>query len=72
MPSSDAVKAGSYRPLARPLFLYIAAPSKTVAAVSASKGTSEELSRFVEFATNPERGRLIEELGFVPNGVVGR
>jgi phosphate transport system substrate-binding protein len=72
MPSSDAVKAGNYRPLARPLFLYVAAPPKTAADVSASKGTSEELSRFVEFATNPERGTLIEEVGFVPNGVVGR
>lgn len=59
MPSSDAVKAGAYRPLARPLFLYVAERRGAKAG---------EVDEFIRFATSSERRELIEEVGFVVGG----
>ncbi len=58
LPSTDTVKAGAYRPLSRPLYVY----QSTQPAGTAS---SSEVGPFIEFASAVERGPLIEEVGFI-------
>ena len=55
LPSLDAVKAGSYQPLSRPLFVY----------VGRKAAEKPEVKRFVEFFLT-EGPALIEEVGYMP------
>lgn len=55
LPTLDNVKAGTYQPLSRPLFLY----------VSATSAERPEVRRFVEFLF-AEGPALIEEVGYLP------
>jgi phosphate transport system substrate-binding protein len=54
-PSLEAVKAGTYQPLSRPLFLY----------VSAKSAERPEVARFVEFFLS-EGPALVEEVKYLP------
>jgi phosphate transport system substrate-binding protein len=55
LPSLDAVKAGTYQPLSRPLFVY----------VSLKAAERPAVQRFVEFFLS-EGPALIEEVGYMP------
>jgi phosphate transport system substrate-binding protein len=54
-PGFDAVRGGTYRPLSRPLFIY----------VSTTALARPEVATFVQFYTNADTA-LIREVGFVP------
>ena len=55
-PTKETINDGSYRPLARPLLIYVAREAADLPAVT----------DFVRFHISPEREQLIEEVGFVP------
>jgi phosphate transport system substrate-binding protein len=55
LPSLEAVKAGTYQPLSRPLFIY----------VSKKSAERPEVKRFIEFFLG-EGPALIEEVGYMP------
>ena len=54
-PSLETVRGGTYRPLSRPLFIY----------VNAAALARAEVARFVQFYVD-EGSPLIEEVGYVP------
>jgi phosphate transport system substrate-binding protein len=59
MPSIDAVMAGEYEPLARPIFIYVSAKSMD----------KPEVKDFVEYYLK-EGGKLAKEVKYVPLGAV--
>ena len=56
VPSEDTIKDGSYAPLSRPLFLYVAKSS-------AEKPMVQE---FIRFYFSPDGQELVSEVGYVP------
>lgn len=53
----DTARSGDYRPLTRPLFLYINL---------ASAETKPHVKQFIRFAFSPQHRRLIQDVGYVP------
>lgn len=55
-PSAETVDAGTYQPLARPIFIY----------VSEESAQRPEVQEFITFYLNPENSNLIAAVGYVP------
>ena len=55
-PTVETINDGSYRPLSRPLLIYVAREAADLPAVR----------DFVRYHMSPDRAQLIEEVGFVP------
>ena len=55
-PTIETINDGSYRPLSRPLFIYVAREAAVLPGVR----------DFVRFHISPEGEQLIDEVGFVP------
>ena len=55
-PTKETIRDGSYRPLSRPLLIYVAREAADLLAVK----------DFIRFHISPEREQLIDEVGFVP------
>ncbi len=57
MPSIETAKSGVYRPLSRPIFIYVN---------SESLKKKKELQEFIRFYLNQTSAKLISEVGYVP------
>ncbi len=57
MPSLETARSGKYKPLSRPIFIYVN---------SASLKKKKELQEFVRFYLNKTSTKLISEVGYVP------
>jgi phosphate transport system substrate-binding protein len=56
VPSTATVADATYRPLSRPIFIY----------VSASAAARPEVTAFAEFYVAPENARIVDHVGYVP------
>jgi phosphate transport system substrate-binding protein len=57
LPSIESIRTGTYQPLARPIFIYVAVPSLK----------KDHVKQFVDFYI-AQGGKLAEEVGYVPLG----
>ncbi len=56
LPTDETINNGTYAPLSRPLFIYVAADALD----------QEHIRAFVEFFLNPDNRNLISETGYIP------